>query len=168
MRKLIFGLLIASAAAAQSNAIVTIYTPGGYFKGSGRDALTLSTGKHTATASSGWLFDGDVELANLAPHQFVTFELPAGEHRLSAANAPKPKSVDPLVVVLEPGKHYFLQLTTTKSGVYIVQSFHSKLVDVSCEDARAEADTNKPVKVSRVNKAYRDKLVDGTYFPRCQ
>ena len=167
MRLALFALALPLVALAQEPATVTVYTPGGNFRGTGRDAVTLSIGKNTAAPSEGWFFDNDVELTKLMPHQYATFQLPAGVHSFSAANAKKPKTTEPSKVTLEPGKHYFLQMTTSKSGAYIVQSFHSHVAVVPCEQAREEADTNHPVKIRLVEKDARSKLVDSTYFPRC-
>lgn len=167
MRRLAVALLISGCTFAQDRASVTFYAAGGWFRGSGKAAVTLSTGKGD-TASTSYIFDNSEKLAWLTPGKFLTVELKPGTHVLGATgSSKKPGEDEVLKVDLEPGKKYFFRMTRTRTGVYVVQSYRSHLMQVTCEDARSEADTTKPIDAKKVVKDKRHLLADSAYFPRC-
>ncbi len=147
---------------------ITVYTPGSIWKGSAKRAATVGIGKNDF-ASQGFVFDGGTKLAKLMTGKFITLNLPAGHHDIGVNQSPKGPSADATVGIdVEPRKSYFLRLTTTSKGAWIVQAIYDHLELVPCAEAREEADGTKPIPVRLVDKSARSLLVDGTYFPQCE
>jgi hypothetical protein len=94
----------------------------------------------------GPVFDGfDKFVKTITPNRFVTFRVNPGEHSFGLQeywNLPRKRQdtdKEDLKIALEAGKHYFIRLSTTDSGVNIVRVLRPHLVPTTCQQAADEA-----------------------------
>jgi hypothetical protein len=99
----------------------------------------------------------------------MTYRVDPGKHIFAASdhqNKNTPRSE--VAIDIKPGGQYFLRASSTHKGVYVVQSFQYAIAAVPCKEARAEADTLKPIDIKKVDKERRESLVGLAYFPPCE
>lgn len=161
-------ILLCQSARAQQSGLVTVYAPGSHFKGAGKRALTLAIG-YGDMPSRGMLFDGHRKIALLTPGTFVTLRLVAGTHRLNGNKAAiDPADHDTLRLDVASGSHPFVRLTTTSAGAWVVQVIKAHLALATCDEARKEAATTKPLPTRLVQKDARSLLVPSAGLPVCE
>ena len=163
-----FILALSWSAAAQESGIVTIYAAGEWKKGTIAEAVSGITIKGDAPSIAN-LFDGKQKLAYITPGRFVSIQLPAGKHVLTASrefNYPDGKA--PVELSVERGGHYFYRMRTTRKMTPLGQRLTARLEAVSCEVSRDEAASHKAISIDRVEKDKRSSLVDKDSFPNCK
>ena len=168
MKTLIIVVIFSAALSLSAQqATLTIYTRRGAVANAKQTAtLGMAPGEYPYMGS---IFDGETRLGYFTSGRFLTVRLDPGKHTFYASdhqnkNTPKAE----LTLDIKPGGQYVIRASMTHKGALFLQSFQYSLGQVSCEDARKEADTLKPIEIKKVDKEERNSLVRLAYFPTCQ
>lgn len=162
----LFCSLLVSTVLFAQQATVTIYTPsGGKANLKSTSTLGVIPGDYPFM---GAIYDGDAKLGNFSAGRFMTFHVTPGKHVFAASdhfnkNTPKAE----VTLDAKAGEAYIVRAAMTHKGVWAIQSFHYSLETIPCAQARAEADTLKPISIKKVDKGERNNLIGSAYFPSC-
>ncbi len=149
---LVSGLGASSQSSNSEGAVVTFYATGG--------TVRLSP-------AMGFIFDGKEMIGEITPGHFMAVNIPAGAHVFTASMSKAGDDREPIELSITPGKQYFFRVTTTHKMGFGASSYQSHLQATTCEKARSDADTTKPVEAKRVESAWRPSLSNLAYFPKC-
>ena len=146
-------------------------------------SINLSIKKQVKTALApvgtvpfgGWLFDGnDKRMAHASRGRFMSFQLPAGPHDFWAPYRSKGPGKEPcqplgcLHLDVESGRHYCVRLSAKDVNPIVVplMYLHSRIEQVSCQEAFQEAGMYKRIDLKRIEPALRSVLDASPDFPR--
>jgi hypothetical protein len=145
-------------------------------------SINLSVKKQVKTALTpvgtvaftGWLFDGNKRVAHATRGRFMSFQFPAGPHDFWVPYKSKGPGKEPcqpmgcLHLDVESGRHYCIRLSAKDVNAIVIPLMyvHSRIEQVSCQDASQEAGKYKRIDLKRVEPAILSALDASADFPR--
>jgi hypothetical protein len=145
-------------------ATVTFYS----FRVTAKDALKDSFATKGTMPFAGWIYDGNLPIADMVQDRFLSIEVPSGPHVFSGGYNPKNATRNPeLQINIQEGHSYCIRLNQrfTSSPFLPVMHTHAQIADVSCQQALKEVRNTKPLEVKRVQTRYRGMLLHWSSFP---
>jgi hypothetical protein len=102
----------------------------------------------------GNLFDGDHRLAHLSRGNFVSFELPAGQHVFSGTTKDHASKQYTLTLDVKTGGQYFVRLMSKSHSAIVVPVLfvEPQLESVACSTAVNENARSQPLEAKHVSK----------------
>jgi hypothetical protein len=160
-RLLLLILPISFSANAETTGQVTLYSP----RGPAIAGATAGLPGRKAWYGHLWLNHKKIGLIRYG--QFVTLQLPVGDHELSGQSAFGHESTINTVISLR-GEHSFVRLIVESKAVAGFGPMHYVAEPVSCEEAYREAATLQPVKLKSIDSSFPlEHVVRESYFPDC-
>lgn len=155
-------LTCSTASLFGQTATLTLYTP----YRTGWQQLGEDSGWEKSEPSWGRIFDGDQELVQLRTSRYVTFQLTAGTHVLSARfniqhHAGK-KQV--LTLDLKPEGHYYVRFTAKSKNYF---GMELDLNQVDCGLAAEESVKSRPLELKYVTSEAKKHLSNEGVSPQC-
>jgi hypothetical protein len=142
-------VLICRLAVAQK-ATVTFYSPPEKVAHQALDAVAVNG----LMPFFGNLFDGEHRLAHLSRGNFVTFELPVGQHVFSGTTKDHASKQYVLTLEVKTGGEYFVRLMSKSHSAVVVPVLfvEPQLESVACSTAVKENARSQPLAVKHVSK----------------
>jgi hypothetical protein len=154
---IIHGVLLAQGTQAATQVPVTFYSSGSFLKSA------IPGYKHGKFA--GRIMDGQKQLAMLGFDRFITFNLEAGEHTLTANSwmLSSPVGGGHIKLDLLPGQHYYV--ATYLRDWSVVPDF--RMEQRSCQQAQDDNQATKPLEQKHIKDYGLTRAVSEVKFPAC-
>ncbi len=162
---LTLALLAAATPCIAQTGTVTFYSIGLSAKDAVKDTV-VPVGTFPFT---GWLFDGDQRLAHVQGGRFVSFHLAEGEHQFTVPYHSNRPGKTVLNLNVESDGNYCVRLYAKYVSVPVlapVAYVDSQIEQVSCQQALKEAESYKPIDLTRVDPVAQTKLDSSPSFPK--